>query len=253
MENGYMFKSIFFLKVTMILSLGLIFAVQPIMAQVIVPFTQRSSIATPDRKIYTIRGDFTMMGNTNLTLEDYGDQTNNSFNQMKYVDVDQDPTTVNSSSATLQLPVENGAVQECSNIIYAGLYWSGRSVPGNEPFTVTKVAQGNGSPVTVSLDKKKLKIKGPQETSYTEFEASQDNLHFPDAGQHGDMFVGYVEITEYVQKHGLGEYTVADLAIKEDLSDEAGYFGGWSMVVIYENSQMKWRDITSLMASLLWI
>lgn len=245
MENGYKVKPIFFLKFLLLGALGFLLMVQPLAAQVIVPFTQRSSIVTPDRKIYNIRGDFTMIGNTNLTLEDYGDQTNNSFNQMKYVDVDQDPRTLNSSSATLQLSTENGAIPECSNIIYAGLYWSGRSVPGNEPFTVTKAFPGNENPIAVTLDKKKLKIKGPRETSYTEFQASNDNLYFPDANQHGDMFVGYVEITEYVQKHGLGEYTVADLAIKEDLSDEAGYFGGWSMVIIYENSQMKWRDITS--------
>jgi hypothetical protein len=36
-----------------------------------VNFTQRTSTATPAKKIYNIKGDFTMLGNTNLTLATY--------------------------------------------------------------------------------------------------------------------------------------------------------------------------------------
>lgn len=213
--------------------------------QVVVPFSQRTSKHSMDRKIYNIRGDFTMLGNTNLTLENYGDHLNNSFNQMKYVDVDNDPNTLNSSSATLQLSEENGANPECSNILFAGLYWTGRSVPGNEPFQVTGVSSGSTSPVSLILDKRKAQIKGPNQTEYTTLTAAEESIYFPQAGLQNDMYVAYVEITDFVRTHGLGEYTVANLAIEEKLSDEAGYYGGWSMVVIYENSQMNWRDVTT--------
>src|ERR1700690_4374176 len=77
--------------------------------QVIRTFTQRASTATPAKLIYNIKGDYTMIGNTNLTLDVYGDNTNNSNNNMHYVDVDSDPNTWNSSSATLGFSTENGA------------------------------------------------------------------------------------------------------------------------------------------------
>jgi hypothetical protein len=88
--------------------------------QVRVPFAPRTAAATPTKTIYNIKGDFTMVGNTNLTLVNYSNTRENS-NDMKYVDVDGDPNTWNSSSATLTFSTENGAIPSCSRIIYAGL------------------------------------------------------------------------------------------------------------------------------------
>src|ERR1035437_6866624 len=118
--------------------------------QVRVPFTQRTSSYSPTKKIYSIKGDFTMIGNTNLTLQNYRDNTQNGNNNMIYVDVDGDFNTLNSSSATLSLSTENGAVPSCSNIIYAGLYWTGRTDDGTSPntFTVGKSFSGPAHIVT---------------------------------------------------------------------------------------------------------
>ena len=49
-------------------------------------FTQRTSTASPSKTIYSIKGDFTMIGNTNLTLQNYSDAGSNNSN-MQYVDV----------------------------------------------------------------------------------------------------------------------------------------------------------------------
>jgi hypothetical protein len=87
--------------------------------EVVVPFTQRTSTYTPGKKIYNIKGDFQMIGNTNMTLQNYGDNNNNGTgNSSIYVDIDGDPNTINSSSATLQFSEENDANPECTNIIY---------------------------------------------------------------------------------------------------------------------------------------
>jgi hypothetical protein len=95
-------------------------------AQLIVPFTQRPSSVTPDQLIYKVRGDFQMIGNTNLTLLNYTENgSNNNF--MAYVDEDNDSSTWNSSMAQLILPLENNADPKCNNIIYAGLYWTARA------------------------------------------------------------------------------------------------------------------------------
>ena len=95
-------------------------------AQVRKAFTQRTSQFTPNKKIYNIKGDFTMLGNTCLTPQNYTPTTNNN-EFMTYVDTDDDPSTFNSSSSTLVLSAENGAIPACSTIIYAGLYWTGKS------------------------------------------------------------------------------------------------------------------------------
>ncbi|OYX22092.1 MAG: hypothetical protein B7Z06_12005, partial [Flavobacteriales bacterium 32-35-8] len=113
-----------------------------------VNFTQRTAAATPAKTIYNIKGDFTMLGNTNLTLVNYGNTTNNESNSMQYVDIDGDSNTWNSSMATMELSNggENSAIQNCSTVIYAGLYWTGKSQDA-DTFTASKQVQ-NGTQST---------------------------------------------------------------------------------------------------------
>ena len=96
----------------------------------------------------------------------------------------------------------------------------------------------------------KLKIKGPNATSYKSIEAEdgEDNdlsvdIYYPNDDS-DYMFAGHADITQYVKDHGLGDYYVADLALIEGKGDGTGYYGGWSIVVVYANSSLKWRDIT---------
>ena len=344
------------------------------------PFTKRVGTTNPPNGVFNIRGDYTMIGNTNLTLQNYSDNANNSQNQMIYVDVDGVVETVNSSTAELVFSGENDADPNCSEIIYAGLYWSGRSnlttdftfdvtkglIPGtpivysnqNQNFEhnetigsyqmvisragstsnrrpvytfssdqggdtytfevatndVVTYRIGNGStitpsnqvistntpsnsqttisfspvqivdgdltitvnsivrhesdsesagtyqssgivrtvlngtfiplvPNTVTLDKRQVKIKGPGDSGYTTLNATNSNILFPGSDQ-SHMFVGYTDVTAFVKARGLGEYTVADLALVEGNGGEVGFFGQWGIVVVYENTKLPWRDIT---------
>ena len=344
-------------------------------SQIRVPFKQRTSQYSPNKKIYNVKGDFCMIGNTNLTLANYTDNTNNNNSEMIYVDVDNDITTLNSSSATLTFSTENGAIPSCSNIIYAGLYWSGRAraTDGVSPntFTVTKnvtlpptpvnedpiihhgeniiytqtnmTVRNNGSivyefrgnnsvdfefqneipyiryrinsgnwilpdnqqelidgnirsvrftPVTIfsqpsgvtltinalerdirddlsladyratavaytsvrgirnttqtitkNFNKRTVSIKGPGATNYSTITANPNDIYYPtDTDSH--MYSGYAEVTNYVKEHGLGEYTVADIATTEGYEFNTGYYGGWGLIVIYENSKMNSRSVT---------
>ena len=92
-------------------------------AQNVKPFTQRVGTPPPDNGIFRIKGDYTMFGNTNLTLEVYDDNGSNSNSEMIYVDIDEFSQTLNSSSSTLVFSEENGIDPTCSEILYAGLYW----------------------------------------------------------------------------------------------------------------------------------
>ena len=112
-----------------------------------VNFTQRTSAATPTQSIYNIKGDFTLLGNTNLTLVNYGVNSDNQGAAMKYVDIDGDSNTWNSSKATLELSNsgENNATQNCSTVLFAGLYWTGKSEDA-DTFTASKQVQ-NGTQI----------------------------------------------------------------------------------------------------------
>ncbi|WP_343021953.1 LamG-like jellyroll fold domain-containing protein [Flavobacterium sp. PL12] len=208
-----------------------------------VNFTQRTSSATPTKKIYNIKGDFTILGNTNLTLSSYDDKKNNEGNSMIYVDIDGDPNTLNSSMATLELSNsgENGTDQSCSKVLFAGLYWTGKSEDLKESFLVTKDG------ITKTYNKNIVSLKGPGTEIYTEITAKTNTaasaIRFPGASSSG-IFVGYQEVTDYVKLHGSGKYTVADIALINGNNSNPGYSGGWVMIVIYENPTMKPRAVT---------
>ncbi|HEY1192799.1 gliding motility-associated C-terminal domain-containing protein [Flavobacterium sp.] len=209
-------------------------------AQVIKPFKERTSLFSPARTIYKIKGDFTMIGNSNLTLQHYSDTEPNGTNPMVYVDRDSNNQTHNSSGATLDLLNDSGAkLTNCYNIVYAGLYWTGRvsdAATSPDTFTVTK----NG--VTKTLDKRKILFKGPVSSNYTEFTAS--DIYFP-TNADNNMFSAYAEVTDYVRTNGVGEYFAANIAATEGADGGTiGKYAGWGLVVIYENSNMKNRDIT---------
>ena len=343
-----------------------------------VPFRHRVGTPAPENNIFHIKGDFTIIGNTNLTLTDYREEVQNSMESMSYVDIDNDPETFNSSSATLMFSSENGADPNCSEILYAGLYWSGRTeyaqgltfevskrggldsavildkkqtvlqnldkvdyLPysfniyygadgiSNYPiyellsddgthvlvfvFNNTgqvlysidnsdfkevedlKIATANGistatfKPISLpsedltytigeltkstsniideatikdntlkfltsgsyrpyiyynaEFDKRRIKLKAPGESKYIEVSAAGNAILFPHEELH-DMYVGYADVTQLVKDHGPGEYTVADIALMEGLSDNTGFYGHWGLIVVYQNSKMSLRDVT---------
>ncbi len=218
----------------------LLMGINEVKAQVIVPFKERTSSYSPTRTIYKIKGDFTMIGNTNLTLQDYDVSYTNGSNPTIYVDVDNDSQTLNSSSATLNLLDDNGAkLTNCANIVYAGLYWSGRisDAPVNPNSFVV-----NYNGVDKTLDKRKILFKGPNDSTYDEFTAT--DIYFP-TDKDQNMFSAYAEVTDYVRANGIGEYFAANIAAAEGTDGGAiGKYAGWGLVVIYENSSMKNRDIT---------
>ncbi|MCE7055589.1 gliding motility-associated C-terminal domain-containing protein [Algoriphagus sp. AGSA1] len=129
-----------------------------------VPFRHRVGNPAPHNNIFHLRGDFTVIGNTNLTLESYRDDVQNALEKMKFVDIDSDPETFNSSSATLMFSEENGADPNCTEVIYAGLYWSGRTKQG-QGLTFETTKKGDlGTPIT--LDKKESVISPFEELDY---------------------------------------------------------------------------------------
>jgi hypothetical protein len=201
--------------------------------QVTVPFIPRRSSQAPapytNVDQYKLQGDFMIIGNVN---QDYDYTINNTSrnnkNKMLFVDIDNDPTTVNSSMAELKLPAGS-----CSEVIFAGLYWMGSTETVNGPTNVTV----NGK--NWQLYRDKIKLKTPQSNSYIDLEADvkiQNNLN-------PRFFVRYADITNHVRTYGEGNYYVSNIA--NDLSiGNVDKMAGWGMVIIYRNTSMTWRSIT---------
>ena len=208
-----------------------------VFAQVRVPFKERASASNPSRKTFHIKGDFALIGNTNLSLANYADNLMND-NLLLFEDVDGNSSTVNSSSAVLNFSKENGADASCSNVLFAGLYWSGRG-PTEDVFYVN---DQNGAPK--KLDRMEVKLFGPNDPVGGVFRAGDNDIRYTyglDLANDLGLYVGFVEVTDYVRQQGEGEYTVADLGALEGTNY---HYGGWSLVVVYENPAMENRSIT---------
>jgi uncharacterized repeat protein (TIGR01451 family) len=98
--------------------------------------------------------------------------------------------------------------------------------------------------LTKTYDKRKISLKGPNASTYTQFTAAPNSIYFPNATTDDNIFSAYAEVTDYVREHGIGEYFAADMALQEGLVSGTGYSGGWGIIVVYQNSKMKQRDIT---------
>ncbi|MFE2281449.1 DUF3344 domain-containing protein [Streptomyces sp. NPDC059454] len=138
-----------------------------------------------------------------------GAQGVNGDFEMGYIDVDQDPHTYNSSRAEVRLPAG-------SRVTYARLYWGGNLLAGEQ-----KPWQDNG----------RVLIAEPG-GEYKELLADTVVGHRVADG--ADAFQASADVTALVRDSAPGLYTVAQVNVAMGRS-AAGTWGGWTLVVAYEN------------------
>ncbi|WP_371527432.1 DUF3344 domain-containing protein [Streptomyces sp. NBC_01283] len=141
---------------------------------------------------------------------------NNDFD-MFYVDVDKDPNTYNSSRGEVRLPPG-------SRVSYARLYWGGNLRVGEQ-----KPARDNGRAL----------IAEPG-GSYQHVRA--DTLVGHRTAHGADAFQASADVTPLVRASGAGLYTVAQVNAAMGHS-KAGAWGGWTLVVAYENEAAPLRHL----------
>ncbi len=137
---------------------------------------------------------------------------------MFYVDVDADPNTYNSSRAEVRVP-EGGRVS------YARLYWGGNLRVGEQ-----KPPKDNGRVLVAE--------PGGQ---YKELLADSVVGHRVAGG--ADAFQASADVTKLVRESGSGLYTVAQVNVAMGRS-ATGAWGGWTLVVVYENAAEPLRHLT---------
>ena len=173
----------------------------------------------PERYSVNAAGDLVIAGNTLMTCPASaancaealrGGGTSARFNNNSYsmimVDIDDDPTTVNSSSADLQIP--DGAP-----VLFAGLYW-GAGASGDQ-------AKGRAP-----IDAATARLRLPGGTAYTTITGSVTTMSTSGSNK---TYAAFADVTAQVRAAGRGTYVVAD--VKGDLG--INHFAGWSLVVVY--------------------
>ncbi|HRS53355.1 MAG TPA: hypothetical protein P5250_01450, partial [Bacteroidales bacterium] len=175
--------------------------------------TQKGGIVLLGNSVVSCAADPTKAGGTCQTgtseMPPAGTYRNNSFNGV-YVDIDGDPSTFMSSSDSLALP-------NCSEILWAGLYWGGRgqNTPGR---TNVKIKVNNGSYQNITAD--------------TSFGSSSGV----------SAYHCFKNITNVVKNAGINaRFTLADIPVSGIGNTDA--FGSWVIVVVYKNNSKPLRHL----------
>lgn len=196
-------------------------------AQIVSPFNIRYQVNQ--------KGGIVMLSNVGLTCNTNNPNCgvfqsqfppNGNHNQdggvtLGYVDADSDPSTWMSSSDSLNL-------SDCSQVTWAGLYWSAR-INNN----------------TVNFSKRnQVKIKSNNGT-YQNLTADQvlDVQNIP--GNPNFSMLSYYcfkDITKIVQAtNGKGRFTIANIVSETGMEN---LFGAWSIIVVYKNQLVSMRNLT---------
>ena len=182
------------------------------------------SVITPFAPRFTANatGDIAIVGNTAMTApasdpaavnaqNGVGSKLNNNDFNMAFVDVDSDPTTFDSSSATLSLPA--GA-----SVLFAGLYWGGRN------------------PQNASL-RNQVKLSTPASGGYLTLNGA---LLGTSTTSNGSDYQSFVNVTSQVAAAGSGTYTAANV----QASTGTNVYAGWALVVAYQAPGLPARNLT---------
>jgi hypothetical protein len=187
-----------------------------------VPFTERyratqhGGVVRAANTSITCRATGTRAAPSCPAVRAGGKGANGDFD-MFYVDVDRDPNTYNSSRAEVRLP-------EGSRVTYARLYWGGNLRVGEQ-----KPPKDNG----------RVLIAEPG----GQYKALLADTVVGHRVAHGaDAFQASADVTRLVRESGAGLYTVAQVNVAMGRST-AGAWGGWTLVVAYENPKLPLRHL----------
>ena len=209
-----------------------------VVAQTFRPFTAGKYTAS-------LKGDMLLIGNgilnryttttsPNVPFNGTGVNDINDLFDMRYIDIDGDPTTFSSSSANLIIPTKGTA--NCYKIAYAALYWGG---------LYTQANLDNNSVSRTNLNQVKFKPPGGTYTTVTGttptfYDSYPNNIY--GSGAPGYAYVSYADVTSLLQglANANGTYTVADLVAGNGKRTS----GGWSLYVVYEDPLATAKNIT---------
>lgn len=188
---------------------------------------EAATLPFAERYQATQHGGFVRAANSAITCREQtpgcldaraGARAANGDFDMFYVDVDDDPNTYNSSRAEVRLP-------RGSRVTYARLYWGGNLRVGEQ-----KPPKDNGR---VLIAEPGGQYKAVLADTVVGHRVTKD----------ADAYQASADITDLVRGSGSGMYTVAQLNVAMGKS-KAGAWGGWTIVVAYENRNEPLRKLS---------
>ncbi len=198
-----------------------------------------------------IKGDLTFVANNivnrdggtgNTQPEDPYNATGNSstyndwLNQ-QYIDVDADPTTFSSSSATFTFPDPS-----CNLIRYAGLYWSAT-------YPSEQAGQALGTNRQNDFNQVKLMVPGGAYVDVVADEVLFDGFTSGDPSvTQNSPYACYADVTALLTPLAdpTGDYTIANVrSVVGSLSPGGGAAAGWTLIIVYENPTLTGKLITT--------
>ena len=237
------------------------------------PFKVRNPASTQN-----IAGNYAIIGNSNQCsvdghaappwtgkcIKSSDSRSYSNSYPSRYIDIDGNATTKNSTSSTLKIPPG-------SKVVWAGLYWQGvvhnslqngnykhitgkrdadfMGTPGKADGIIIKdeptfydpykspnqINFGKAKGGTYGADKVLLKLPGG---NYQEITA--DVLDYQKLG-----YAGFKDITSLInKKRPNGRYMVADIKSNQGLETNHGNYAAWAIVVIYENPNESLKNIS---------
>ncbi len=221
-----------------------------------------------------IIGNFAVLGNTvecittskynyNAACSNNKNYTNNNY-MVRYIDIDNDPDTWNSSSSNFTLPASSYDNSDGDGILWAGLFWQGSvnairdandhypqrraSLDSNGGWSYTDITSSQSTSIPNS-DADKVWIKIDNDANYTKVRAK--TLYYNKKfGNKGGYYAAFTDITTWLKgkQLGVGKHTLtlANLTTNEGREIYHGHYGGWTMVVIYKEKgiEAKTRNIS---------
>jgi uncharacterized repeat protein (TIGR01451 family) len=189
-----------------------------------------------------LKGGSTIFGNTLMNIitnkkvdltkmndnsKDGNSGYGNDNEDMEYVDIDgstgNGSVTRNSSSADLILPAGSNTIK------LARLYWGGRI--NDKDFDLTTSAN------------KTIKIRKGTTNVYSDVTAlGIDKTPITNATGNTE-YQAYADITTFIKNNGSGTYTVGNVPLSTGATGGGGNHGGWSIVVVYENSSVSYNSV----------
>ena len=214
-----------------------------------------------------LKGNIKIIGNTVLKSNTSDNGKSNSQIKLKYVDIDKNSNTFNSSSATLDSVIDNVSINK-SKIVWAGLYWTGYlhndkyddGIDGVYNFSISpKTKVQNEIKSTLANQEVLLKVDNG---NYIHIKPDQVNRYrqkYWQSNYYNLSYVSYIynafaNVTDILKgKNANHKYTVANIPTRTGETDTGfkhdglGNFGAWTLVVVYDNSansEEKTRNVT---------
>ncbi|NER09938.1 gliding motility-associated C-terminal domain-containing protein [Muriicola jejuensis] len=156
---------------------------------------------------------------------------------MQYIDVDSDPATFSSSSATFTFPDAS-----CNLIRYAGLYWSAT-------YPSEQAGQAVGTNRQNDFNQVRFRVPGAGYVDITADQVIYDGFTSGDASmRQNSPYACYADVTALLTAlpDPTGDYTVANVrSVVGSLSPGGGAAAGWTLVIVYENPTLTGKLITT--------